>query len=221
MPTSTFQEKVTLTLVPVASLPEERRCQSRPGCARVLDGLPRRPTCNELESPVSSFFGSSSACSFSTRGVAIGGSGVRTNPPRARKGPQKSVFFFFFFLSGIAQESVIVEKDERTPPTENKSCKTRHGQVKVRMALRPNAVAAKENQPWACVQDEAWPGANAKHRPIGRYPVELSLSMASVQQHRLIKERLRCQHVQLKVVETTMGRKEQRERERKEAAKGS
>ena len=51
--------------------------------------------------------------------------------------------------------------------------------------------------------------------------VELSISMASVQQHRLIKERLRCQHVQLKVVETTMGRKEQRERERKEAAKGS
>ena len=73
------------------------------------------------------------------------------------------------------------------------------------------------------MQDEAWPGANAKRRPIGRYPVELSISMASVQQHRLIviKERLRCQHVQLKVVETTMGRKEQRERERKEAAKGS
>ena len=50
-----------------------------------------------------------------------------------------------FFLRGIAQESVFVEKDERTPPTENKSCKTRHGQV--RMALHPNAVAAKENQP--------------------------------------------------------------------------
>ena len=70
------------------------------------------------------------------------------------------------------------------------------------------------------MQDEAWPGANAKHRPIaGRYTVELSISTASVQQHRLIiiviKERLRCHHVQLKVVETTMGRKEQRERERK------
>ena len=37
----------------------------------------------------------------------------------------------------------------------------------------------------------------------------------------LIKERLRCHHVQLKVVETTMGRKEQRERERKNAANGS
>ena len=71
------------------------------------------------------------------------------------------------------------------------------------------------------MQDEAWPGANAKHRPIGRYTVELSKSTASVQQHRLIKERLRCHHVQLKVVETTMGRKEQRERERKKAAKGS
>ena len=91
------------------------------------------------------------------------------------------------------------------------------------MALRPNAVAAKENQPYAqaFVQDEAWPGANAKRRPIGRYTVKLSTSTASVQQHRLIKERLRCHHVQLKVVETTMGRKEQRERERKKAAKGS
>ena len=43
----------------------------------------------------------------------------------------------------------------------------------------------------------------------------------AVQQHRLIKERLRCHHVQLNVVETIMGRKEQRERERKKAAKGS
>ena len=71
------------------------------------------------------------------------------------------------------------------------------------------------------MQDEAWPGANVKRRPIGRYTVELSISTASVQQHRLITERLRCHHVQLKVVETTMGRKEQRERERKKAAKGS
>ena len=46
--------------------------------------------------------------------------------------------------------------------------------------------------------------------------VELSISTASVQQHRLIKERLRCQHVQLKVVETTMGRKSsENERERR------
>ena len=80
------------------------------------------------------------------RGVAIGGSGGSDEPPRAGKGSQKSVFFFPFFLSGIAQESVFVEKDGRTHPTENKSRKTRHGQVNVRMALRPNAVAAKENQ---------------------------------------------------------------------------
>ena len=73
------------------------------------------------------------------------------------------------------------------------------------------------------MQDEAWPGANAKRRPIGRYSttVELSRSTTSVQQHRLIKERLRCHNVQLNVVETIMGRKEQRERERKKAAKGS
>ena len=58
---------------------------------------------------------------------------------------------------------------------------------------------------------------------IRRYTVEFSTSTASVQQHRLTKEfeRLRGHHVQLKVVETTMGRKEQRERERKKAAKGS
>ena len=100
------------------------------------------------------------------------------------------------------------------------------------------------------MQDEAWPGSNgtsprrrrhqrkpavckglrarrgvARCRPIGRYrtTVELSRSTASVQQHRLIKERLRCHHVHLNVVETVMGRKELalRERERKKAAKGS
>ena len=98
------------------------------------------------------------------------------------------------------------------------------------------------------MQDEAWPGSNgtspkrrrhqrkpavciglrarrgvARCRPIGRYrtTVELSRSTASVQQQRLIKERLRCHHVQLNVVEISMGRKEQRERERKKAAKGS
>ena len=47
-----------------ASLPEERRCQSHPGCVcDIWDGWPRRSTCNELESVVSSFFGSSSAWS--------------------------------------------------------------------------------------------------------------------------------------------------------------
>ena len=60
-------------------------------------------------------------------GVAIGGSGGSDEPPRAGKGPQKIGFFLFFFLSGIAQESVFVENDERTPPTEHKSCKTKHG----------------------------------------------------------------------------------------------
>ena len=54
-----FKRTVTLVHVPVASLPEERRCQSRPGRACVLDGWPR--WCDELESAVSSFFGSSSA----------------------------------------------------------------------------------------------------------------------------------------------------------------
>ena len=39
-----FQEQGTVTLVPVASLPKERRCQSRPGRACVLDGWPLR--CN-------------------------------------------------------------------------------------------------------------------------------------------------------------------------------
>ena len=86
-----------------------------------------------------------------TRGVAIGGSRGSDEPPRAGKGPQKSVFsfsFLFFFWAGShAQESVFIEKDERTPPTEYKSCKTRHGQVNIRMALSPNAVAAKDNQP--------------------------------------------------------------------------
>ena len=73
------------------------------------------------------------------------------------------------------------------------TCKTRRGQV--RMA---NAVLS-----------------------VGRYTAELSISTASVQQHRLTKERLTCHHVQLKVVETTIGQKEQRERERKKAAKAS
>ena len=82
------------------------------------------------------------------RGVAIGGSGGSDEPPHGPGKVRKNRFFSFFsFLSGFAQESVFVETDERTPPTENKSCKTRHGQVNVRMALRPNAVAAKENQP--------------------------------------------------------------------------
>ena len=76
----------------------------------------------------------------------FGGFG-RTPPPHGPEKVRKNRSFFFFFLSGIAQESVFVEKDERTPPTENKSCKTRHGQVNLRMALRPNAVAAKEDHP--------------------------------------------------------------------------
>ena len=86
-----------------------------------------------------------------------------------------------------------------------------------RLALRPNAVAAKENQP------SAQPTCKTRRGQVRMANAVLSISTASVQQHRLIKERLRCHHVQLKVVETTMGQKEQRERERKKAAiaKGS
>ena len=62
-----FQEQGTVvgtvTLVPVASLPEERRCQfrlySRPGSACVLNG--HVDLRNELESALSSFLGPSSA----------------------------------------------------------------------------------------------------------------------------------------------------------------
>ena len=64
MPTSTFQEQGTVTLVPVASLPEERRCQS----TRVAQAARMCWTvghvcraCNELKSAVSSFFVASSA----------------------------------------------------------------------------------------------------------------------------------------------------------------
>ena len=84
----------------------------------------------------------------------------------------------FFLLNGIAQESVFVEKDERTPPTENQSCKTRHGQV--RMALRPNDVAAKENQPYAtCKTRRGHAGANAKRRPVGRCITTVELSRSN------------------------------------------
>ena len=70
------------------------------------------------------------------------------------------------------------------------------------------------------MQDEAWPGVNAKHRPLVRYSttVERSRSTASAEQHRLLKERQRCHHVHLNEVEAIMGRKEQRERERKKTA---
>ena len=93
------------------------------------------------------------------------------------------------------------------------------------------------------MQDEAWPGSNGTspkrchrqrkpavglraRRGVARCECQMPsyrsvYATASVQQHRLIKERLRCHHVQLNVVETIMGRKEQRERERKKAAKGS
>ena len=58
------------------------------------------------------------------QGRSCRGFGGSDEPPTGRKRSSK-IGFFFFFLSGIAQESVFVEKDERTPPTENKSCKTR------------------------------------------------------------------------------------------------
>ena len=106
------------------------------------------------------------------RGVArVRGFGRTPPPPTGRKRSAKSVFFFFF-LRGIAQESVIVEKDERTPPTENKSCKTRHGQV----GTSPKRRRRQRNQRLAHVQNEAWPGANGKRRPIGRYTAELSIN---------------------------------------------
>ena len=76
------------------------------------------------------------------RGVGIGGSGGSDEPPHGPEKVRKNRGFFF--LSGIAQESVIVEKDERTPPIENKSCKTRHDQVGTSPKRR--RVAAKENQ---------------------------------------------------------------------------
>ena len=70
------------------------------------------------------------------------------------------------------------------------------------------------------MQDEAWPGANAK-TPSYR-SVELNGERPAVQTAKSkTKERLRCHHVQLNVVETSMGWKGQRERERKNAAKGS
>ena len=92
--------------------------------------------------------------------------------PRAGKGPQKS--FFFFFLSGIAQESVFVEKDERTPPTENKSGMARLT-FEWHFSQTPLPPKKTSRRP-SYVQDEAWPGANAKRRPIGRYTVELSIN---------------------------------------------
>ena len=98
------------------------------------------------------------------RGVAIGGSGVRTNPHGPEKVRKNRVFFFF--LSGIAQESVFVEMKRtkgrrqqntsharrgmarltfewhfaQTPSPPKKTsrrptCKTRRGQVRM-----PNAV---------------------------------------------------------------------------------
>ena len=76
MPTSTFQEQGTVTpvasvhvdyvamslYVSLALVSEERRCQSRPGqAARVCWTVDHVTVCNELESALSSFFGSSSA----------------------------------------------------------------------------------------------------------------------------------------------------------------
>ena len=151
------------------------------------------------------------------------GSGERT--PTGRKRSAKFDFFFFFFFSWAGSHRKASSLKRRKGRRQQKTSHARRGMarlINVRMALvlRPNAVAAKENQLQAYVQDEAWPGANAKRRPIGRYTVELSVSTASVQQHRLIKEPAAQMpsSVQLKVVETTMGRKEQRERERKKAA---
>ena len=85
---------------------------------------------------------------------------------------------------------------KKTSRLHRPSCKTRRGQVRSKRSV-----------------------SNYSRTSL----VELSRSTASVQQHRLKKERLRCHHVhvQLNVVETIMGRKEQREQERKKATKGS
>ena len=101
----------------------------------------------------------------SSQGRSYRGFGGSDEPPTGWKRSAKIdlfFFFFFFFLSGIAQESVFVEKDERTPPAVNRharrgmarfewhlaqtppppkktsrrpTCKTRRGQMRM-----PNAV---------------------------------------------------------------------------------
>ena len=91
------------------------------------------------------------------------------NPHGPEKVRKNRFFFFFFFLSGIAQESVIVEKDERTPPTEIKSCKTRHGQVGT-SPKPPSPPKKTSHRPSLRAKRAAWPGANGKRRPhIGRF----------------------------------------------------
>ena len=70
--------------------------------------------------------------------------GFGRTPHGPEKVPKNLVFFFFFFWAGShAQGSVFVEKDERTPPTENKSCKTRHGTPKRRRRQRKPAVGQR------------------------------------------------------------------------------
>ena len=96
-------------------------------------------------------------------------------------------------------------QDEAEPGSNGTSPKRRRRQRKPAVGLRARRGVARRE----CRTPSNWT------------TVELSRSTASVQQHRLIKEQLRCHHVQLNVVETIMGWKEQRGRERKKAAKGS
>ena len=194
--------------------------------------------------------------------VAIGVRGVRTTPPppRAGKGPQKSVLSIAtkivpagpvrgilqgghqvfstilmytekrpgpgtrnnlscnreYFFSGIAQESVFVEKDEKRH--QQKTSHARRGMVMAWQGTSPKR-RRRPRKPAVGLRARRGGARCECQTPSDRCTVELSRSTASVQQHRLIKERLRCYHVQLKVVETTLSRKEQRERERKKAVK--
>ena len=110
------------------------------------------------------------------RGVAIGGSwgSDEPPPPMGRKRSAK-IGFFFVFLSGIAQESVFVEKDERTSPIENKSCKTRHGQAQLafewHFAQTPSLPKKTSRRPTCKTRRGQVRMPNAS---IGRYTVELS-----------------------------------------------
>ena len=144
--------------------------------------------------------------------------GFGRTPPRAGKGPQKSVFaFFFFFWAG--SHSIALSLKRAKGRHQQKTCHARRGMARWTFEWH---FAQPPSPP---KKTSLWPTCKTRRGQV-RMPnavlsVEPSISTASVQQHRLIKERPGCHHVQLKVVETTMGRKEQRERERKKAAKGS
>ena len=155
------------------------------------------------------------------RGVAIGGSGVRTNPPppHGQEKVRKNRFFFLFFFQRDrtgkrlrwkgrkdAANRKQVMQDEAWPSSNGTSPKRRCRQRKLAVGQRARrGVARCECQTPSYRSDRS---------------VELNGERPAVQTAKT-KERLRCHHVQLNIVETSMGRKQQRERERKKAAKGS